>query len=212
MAPGAPSIRNRQARALQNDKRLLEAAREVFIEQGAAAPTAEIARRAGVGIAALFRRYPTKEELIRQMSIAGMNQMISAASAALADPDAWHGFAKFMRTCVEHGSGMLLRLAGTFRASDEQLAIAGQLHTAITAMVRRARAEGSLRADITPSDVYLLLADIRAEHPTDPTRTPRLRQRHLALLLAGMRAGSGERLPGPPVAWSDLRQRWSGPA
>jgi AcrR family transcriptional regulator len=57
-----------------------------------AAPTAAIARRAGVGIAALFRRYPTKEELLRQMSIAGMRQMISTADEALTDPDPWNGF------------------------------------------------------------------------------------------------------------------------
>jgi AcrR family transcriptional regulator len=205
------SIRARQARAVRNDQRILQAAREVFIEQGPSAPTAEIARRAGVGIAALFRRYPTKEELMRQMSIAGMRQMIAAAEAAVREPDAWHGFSEFMRRCLAEGGGGLISLAGTFRASEEQLAIGEQLRRALDALVRRARSDGGLRAEVTASDIYLLLGDIRLEHPTDPRRTPKLRRRHLALVLDGMRASSAsDRLPGPPAAWSDFRQRWSG--
>lgn len=202
---------NRQARALRNDERILQAARAVLAEQGPDASTAAIARRAGVGVAALFRRYPTKEELLRQVSIDGMARMTAAARDGLAAPDAWEGFAAFMRRCVDEGGGGLLHLAGSFRPDDEQLADSRRLHDALAALVKRAKRDGGLRADVTPTDVYLLLSDLRVEHPTDPARTPMLRRRHLALLLDGLRAAPPARLPAPAVSWSELRRRWTDP-
>lgn len=205
-------LRGRQREARRNDDRVLQAAREVFAEQGHGAPMSAVARRAGVGVASLYSRYQSKEELIRQLSMAGMQNLTDQARAALGEPDAWQGFTRFMQNCSDAGAGGLMQLAGSFAATDEHLAAVARLHDALQALLRHAKASGGLRLDITPADIYLLLANLRLKHPTKPDRTPQLRRRYLALLLAGMRATDDAPLPGRPPAWHDLQQLWASTA
>src|SRR5688572_20001270 len=96
----SPSLPGRQREAARNDARILQAAREVFIAD-ADAPIAAVAARAGVGIGALYRRYGSKEELLRQLSRDGLTRYLELVEAALADtqdPDA--AFATFMQDAV----------------------------------------------------------------------------------------------------------------
>src|SRR3954466_15695724 len=91
----------RRAQAARNDERILEAARGVFIANPAA-PIAAVAKRAGVGISALYRRYPSKEDLLRELCADGLRRYISAAeSAAAAEGDPDEAFARFMERVVE---------------------------------------------------------------------------------------------------------------
>ena len=64
----------RQAEASRNDERVLAAARTV-LTAAPDAPMAEIARRAGVGIGTLYRRYPSKEALVQHLCLDGMRQL-----------------------------------------------------------------------------------------------------------------------------------------
>src|SRR4051795_11193683 len=87
----------RRAQAARNDQRILAAARDVFIENPSA-PIADVAKLAGVGISALYRRYPSKEDLLRELCADGLRRYISAAEAAAADDaDPWQTFASFMQ-------------------------------------------------------------------------------------------------------------------
>jgi AcrR family transcriptional regulator len=61
----------------------MQAAREVFAELGWDAPVSEIARRAGIGMGSLYRRYPSKELLAQRMRMVGMEQLVTQARAAL---------------------------------------------------------------------------------------------------------------------------------
>src|SRR5690348_174390 len=81
---GAPPRSGRRAQAARNDAAILAAAREVFVANPSA-PIADVAKRAGVGISALYRRYPSKEALLHELCADGLRRYISAAEAASAD-------------------------------------------------------------------------------------------------------------------------------
>src|SRR5215218_11451253 len=111
----------RRAEAARNDKLILEAAREVFVSDPGA-PIAAVAERAGVGIGALYRRYASKEDLLRRLSSDGLQQYIAAVEDALArdDGEPWSAFTEFMRRIVDADTHSLtLRLAGTFTPTEE---------------------------------------------------------------------------------------------
>src|ERR1700712_1330894 len=88
--------RTLRADAERNRRRLIEAAREVFAEHGLDASTNQIARRAGVGVATLFRRFPTRDDLITATFADKMHAYAQAIDAALADPDPWQGFCGYI--------------------------------------------------------------------------------------------------------------------
>src|SRR5262245_38579543 len=92
------AVPGRQAEASRNDELVLAAARAVLTADPGAA-MADIARRAGVGIGTLYRRYPSKEALVLQLCLDGMRQLERVAQTALAraGDDAWEAFAGFMR-------------------------------------------------------------------------------------------------------------------
>ena len=98
--PPAAGGRALRADAERNRERVLDAAREVFAEHGLDASTNEIARRAGVGVATLFRRFPTRDDLIAAVFADKMTAYADAIDDALADPDPWHGFCGYIeRVC-----------------------------------------------------------------------------------------------------------------
>src|SRR5918999_4073151 len=118
-APTAP-LSGRRAQAARNDQLILDAARAVFVADPDA-PIAAVAKQAGVGMSALYRRYPSKEELLRRLCTIGLETYIAIAEDCVADEgDPWEAFATFMRRQVEGGSHALtLKLAGTFTPSPE---------------------------------------------------------------------------------------------
>lgn len=208
MADGVPApLRGRQGEARRNDERILRAAREVFVEEGFGAPISRIAERAGVGVASLYARYRSKDELAYQMVLAGMNDVIAEAQAALDQPDAWEAFAEFMRRCTALGTGALVRFVASVPGTDELHAVSRRGYDAVEALLDRTKRRGGLRQEVTAAEIILLLALLRVPHPSDPARTPRLRQRYLALLLSGLRAADDTPLPGPPLTWTDMERR-----
>ena len=86
-----------RADAARNRDAIVAVAREVFAEQGLEAPLEAIAARAGVGIATLYRRFPTREKLVAAALVDKVAEYVDAARQALAVPDPWAGFAG----CVE---------------------------------------------------------------------------------------------------------------
>src|ERR671917_277967 len=79
-------LSGRRAEATRNDQRILDAAREVFVADSGA-PIAAVAKRAGVGIGALYRRYASKEVLLQRLAAEGLQQYIAAVEDALAQDD-----------------------------------------------------------------------------------------------------------------------------
>lgn len=199
----------RRAEAARNDDRILESARAVFIADPGA-PISAVAEHAGVGVGALYRRYASKEELLRRICADGLQRFIAAAEAALADDgDPWEAFAGFMRSCVDADTNSLTqRLAGTFTPTEELYREAGRAQGLASALFDRTQAAGAIRPDLVVDDVGLILEQVAALRIGDAERTNQLRHRYLALMLDAVRTSS-EPLPGPPPAWQELAARWN---
>jgi len=208
-AVDTPHLSGRRAQAARNDERILEAARAVFIANPEA-PIADVAKRAGVGISALYRRYPSKEDLLRTLCADGLQRYIETVEAALADEgDPWEAFAGFMRRAVENDSTSLtLHLAGTFTPTGDLYAAANRAQELNRRLFERTMAAGALRPDLDVNDIGLVLEQMAALHLGDAERTRAIRQRHLALALDGLRAPQPSDLPAPPPTWEEMAGRW----
>jgi AcrR family transcriptional regulator len=190
-----------RADAERNRERVLTAARELFAEQGLEASTNEIARRAGVGVATLFRRFPTRDDLVGAVFADRMAAYTSATEEALADPDPWRGFCGYIeRVCRmqadDRGFADVLTL--TFPTAkgleEERNRSARDLGT----LIDRAKATGRLRADFAHQDVPLILMANAGVVIATRDAAPRAWQRIVGYLIQAFAAESAQPLPDPP--------------
>jgi AcrR family transcriptional regulator len=210
-----------RADAQRNRVALIAAAREVFAEQGLEAPLEEIARRAGVGIGTLYRRFPTRLDLADAILADAVEALVAAAEAALAVSDPWDGLVSYLeetgrlQACDRGFNDMMsMRLPRATRAE----AAKKRMFELTVAIIRRAQASGQLRPDVTPEDLaFLAWANTRIMQATQGISTDAWR-RHLALLLDGFRAERAHPLPVPPLsprqvyrAMRSLGSRCAGP-
>ena len=202
-------LSGRRAQAARNDERILDAARAVFVADPDA-PISAVAKHAGVGISALYRRYESKEELLRRLCADGLERYIAAAEAALADDgDPWTAFTDFMGRVVDADSHSLtLRLAGTFAPTEDLRREAGKAQELNLRLIERTKAAGAIRADLTADDLSFLFEQLAAIRVGDEQRTGQLRRRYLALQLDALHNPSTTSLPGPPPTWQEVSRRW----
>ncbi len=191
-----------RADAERNRERVLDAAREVFAEQGLDASTNEIARRAGVGVATLFRRFPTRDDLVGAVFADKMAAHVAAIDAALAEQDAWQGFCGFIeRVCRmqadDRGFADVLTL--TFPTAKGLEAERERAALALAELIERAQATGQLRQDFVHQDVPLILMAnagvVTATHDAAPEAWRRL----VGYLLQAFAAEASAPLPKPPT-------------
>ena len=209
MADRAAPLRGRQAQAAHNDELILRAAREVFLADPNA-PISAVAERAGVGIGALYHRYAGKADLLRTLCRNGQEIYLTEIRRALvSDAEPWEAFTGFLRRIVAANThGLTVRLAGTFVPSAEQLALAEQMQALGIELFERVRATGLLRDDVTYLDVEFLLEFLAGAKLGGGAGTAELRQRHLAVVIDGLRAPGRTPLPGQPPTWEEQTQRW----
>jgi AcrR family transcriptional regulator len=190
-------------------ERILEAAREVFLLDPAAS-MATVAERAGVGMSALYRRYPSKDVLLGRLAADGLRRYIDEVEAALADAaDPWTAFTGFMRRCVDGGTGaMTQRLSGQFTATREMYRDGRHAHLQTEALLARMKAAGVLREDVQTGDLTLIFELMQSLAVVDDYRSAQLRRRYLTLLLDSMRLADSPPLPGPPPLWEELSARY----
>jgi AcrR family transcriptional regulator len=203
-------LSGRRAEAARNDELILQAARAVFVSDPSA-PISAVAERAGVGISALYRRYGSKEELLRQLSGDGLRTYIAEAEAALADEgDPWAAFVGFMRGIVDADTHSLtLRLAGTFTPTAELGRDASAAMELNVRLLERTKAAGAIRADLDVNDLSFLFEQVASIRLGDEARTSQLRHRYLTLLLDALHTPSPGPLPGPPPTWEEIGSRWN---
>jgi AcrR family transcriptional regulator len=186
---------DRRSDSRRNRLRLVEAARELVAERGVDVTAAEIAGRAEVGVGTLYRRFGSKDALIRDILADGLNEVEVVAKAALADPDAWGGlssfFAFFSQTQVDNqGIAEYLSLSTSVPA-DEMKRMNGELSGLVQELVQRAHAEGSLRADVTWEEIVLLSrASVSAAECLGVHASTGQSQRACAIILSGMKVSA----------------------
>ncbi|MFF0384991.1 TetR/AcrR family transcriptional regulator [Streptomyces sp. NPDC004286] len=213
--------------AQRNLEHVLRAAREVFGELGYGAPMEDVARRARVGVGTVYRRFPSKDVLVRRIAEEETARLTEQARTALGQEDEpWSALSRFLRTSVASGAGRLLppqvlrvgvveespapvasvasvaeeaRVpqqrsqagAGELRLVDGDRA-GGEPGTAalldvVGQLVERARAAGELRADVSVSDVLLVIATAAPALP-DAAQQAAASARLLDILLEGLRS------------------------
>jgi AcrR family transcriptional regulator len=190
-APGdgpGETLPGRRGQARRNDALILEAAREVFLNDPKA-PVAAVAEHAGVGISALYRRYPSKEDLLRRLCHDGLRRFIGEAEAAGTDPDPWSALTGFLERIVAADvHSLTVHLAGTFTPTPQMHDNAQRAGALAAGLAERAQAAGRLRPDVVADDLDLVLEGCAAIRVPDPVRTGELRRRYLRLLLDGLAA------------------------
>ncbi|MFC3495362.1 TetR/AcrR family transcriptional regulator [Glycomyces rhizosphaerae] len=202
-------LSGRKAQAARNDKLILEAAREVFVADPGA-PIAEVAKRAEVGISALYRRYPSKEDLLRKLCFDGLNRYLDLAREALdADGDLWEAFCAFMKgVVIADTPSITVRLAGTFTPSPEMFTAAIEGDALNQAMLERFKSGGVLREDVANGDLQMITESLASIEIGDAERTTEVRLRALELYLEALRAPGAGPLPGEPVSDEEMGARW----
>jgi AcrR family transcriptional regulator len=194
--------RRLRADAERNRAALLDAAREVFAEQGLEAPLEEIALRAGVGIATLYRRFPNRGQLVAAALVGNFARYAEAAERALAVPDPWAGFAGFIeRICelqaADRGLSDLLSMA---LPGDERIEQLRRLaNDRVVELIERTKAAGRLREDFVGEDILLLLVAHAAVVDVTRQDAPDARRRFVALMLDAFQRRDGAVLPAPPT-------------
>lgn len=199
----------KRSRTKQNDEKILDAARAVFIADPGA-PIAQVAARAGVGISALYRRYASKEALLAALCRDGLERYIAEARAALDDPnDPWTAFTAFMARLAEANThALVLRLAGTFAPTPELYEMAAEAQRLNEEIFSRVQGFGVLRSEIEVNDINVIGELVASVALGSGERNSQLRQRYLTLLLNGLLEGSGSPPPGPPPTWEEIEARW----
>ena len=199
----------RIAEAARNDAKILESARAVFVADPEA-PIAAVAKHAGVGIGALYRRYSGKEALLRALCADGLRRYIEAAESALAGhDDPWEAFAAFMHREVDaDASSLTARLAGTFTPTPELYAAAARAGELNVAIFSRAQEAGAIRPDASVNDLGPILEQLASLKIGDAARAKALRHRYLDLMLDGLRAGGPGELSAQPPTDEELQERW----
>jgi AcrR family transcriptional regulator len=197
--PGRPALR---ADAERNRRRIITAARQVFAERGLDVPMEDIARRARVGVATLYRRFPTRGDLIAGAFRGKITGYADAVTQALADPDPWAGFCGLIeRLCAMQAEdrGFACVLTMTFPMAGEFQAERDRAYHGITQLTRSAQAVGQLRADFVPEDLAMLLMANAGVLDRTADAAPGTWRRFAAYMIQAFSAAGAAPLPPPPT-------------
>jgi AcrR family transcriptional regulator len=198
-----------RADAARNAERILRAAREVYARSGPDAPLEEIARQAGVGVRTLYRRFPSKAELVRAALEQSIAEDISPAiERAMDDADPLRGLASVMEAAVamaarEHNTLAAARSAGSLTAE-----INAPFYESLALLACRAQQGGFIRHDIVPADLPRVMAMLVSVLWTmDPHHDGW--RRYLALVLDALSPVGARPLPAEaPPLWASPPGTW----
>ena len=178
-----------RADALDNRDRILAAARALFAERGLDVGMREVARRAEVGPATLYRRFPTKQALIDEAFDVELASCRGVVEEGCADPDPWHG----LISVIERLTALGVRNRGfvdAFLSIDPGVAAFAQHRRELLAMLdglaARAKAQGRLRADFVVDDLVLVLLAGRGLAAVPPLRRDAAARRFARLAVAAL--------------------------
>lgn len=186
--------------AAANRARILDVAREAFGADGLGVSMSEIARRAGLGVATLYRRFPTKEDLVAEAFAEEMGECADLLDNALDDPDPWRAFARVVeQVCAMQAGnpGFSTAFHAALPQGTEFGVLRERADRAFAELVRRAQAAGALRRDFVPADLPLVFLANSGLRAAAPEAAPAASRRLVAYLLQAFRAGTTGPLPRP---------------
>lgn len=179
-----------RADAARNSARVVQAAAEVMAEKGFEAGVPEIAARAGVGKATVYRCYPTKEHLIAAVMVERLAWFAERVDAAFAQPDAWEAFVALLGEMAERQATDCSFAGGMAHASTlpEVTAARATLKAAIDRLMARAQAQGRMREGVTSDHVRVLFTGMAHVLRSDGVRDPAEWRRYAELIAGAVRA------------------------
>jgi AcrR family transcriptional regulator len=197
------SSRPRRADAERNRSRILAAASELFAQRGLDASMPELAERAGVGVGTLYRAFPDKDHLLGAVMAERLRWLAGEIEAAIAAPDPWAAFTDVI------WKGATLHVKD--RAFHQCMRAALELpevreardHTldGFQRLIERAQAAGAMRADVVAEDIPMLMAGVGLSRVAGPGAEW---ERHLAVVIDGLRAEGAHPLPSRPLSRNQL--------
>ncbi len=205
MSPRSSAVPSRPLRrdAELNRVRILTAAYELFVERGDDVGVEEIARRAGVGMGTLYRRFPNKDALVEtilQTTVDDLREL--AVEVAAAEPPATALHCYLLRVLGAdpcHGSYLARRL-WSGRTAERMVA---EVVPLVAAMLAAAQRAGTVRTDVVPADLLVLMRSLRLVMDLTERVAPGSWRRSLDIILAGFRPDSrNAELPEPLPAFA----------
>jgi len=187
--------------ARRNRRRLLESAREVMREQGLDGSLGEIARRAGVGNATLYRHFPTREALYEAVFVEYGGDLEAIRERVLAIPDAWAALRAWLEETGTAFAGDKAFADAVTRGMGQSPALTALCTRALDlteTLFRNAQRQGVVRPDADFTDLVVVLYSLQRVVAATAPVAPDAWRRHLAIALDGLRAREGSALP--PVA------------
>lgn len=190
MSTPLPSSRPTRADAARNYDLLVTAAREAFAEHGTDTSLEEIARRAGVGIGTLYRRFPNRVALLEAVYVDEIQSVCDRAYGFAEQLEPFDALAAWLRSFVGYGvskkslaSELTVALGKDspfFQSCKVNVQEAGQL------LLDKAKATGEVRPELELMDIMRLVGGINMGRDMEPEQANRL----LDIILCGLRPGS----------------------
>lgn len=191
-----------RADARRNLELILRAAGECFAERGLEASVADVAARAGVGTATIFRRFPTKDDLIDAVIAARMEEMVAVVREAAEQPAGIATIRELLRGVVAlqlRDRGFVDSVGkGRFADVPGYAAIRDEMFGALSRVVVQAKAAGELRDDVEPGDLPVVMHMLA--HAAQLVDGDRAWHRYLDLAIDGLRPGAAHPLSHPAPA------------
>ena len=198
-APERTPPRRRDARA--NRERLLTEARALIAVNGVEASLEEIARRAEVGVATLYRNFATRDDLVRVLHGLALDELAAVRGEIAAAPTAWDGVVVYTERVAEWlvADPSLPHILKRMATLDPEARPSSDFDAYIAALVARAQADGTLRADVDAVDIAVQVTMVGSLGGLGDGYAGQWR-RQLSIVLDGLRAAEQSRgkLPGRP--------------
>jgi AcrR family transcriptional regulator len=193
--------------ARRNRRRLLESAREVMREQGLDASLGEIARRAGVGNATLYRHFPTREALCEAVFAEYGSELEQIRERVLQIPDAWDALTSWLEeTCAAFATDQAFADLVT-RGMPQSPALNELCMRAIgfaETLFRNAQRRGVIRSDVEMTDLMVVMYSLQQMVAATAAVAPDAWRRHLVIALDGLRPREGAALPPVAITFEQL--------
>ena len=174
--------RPHRADARRNFDALLEAAAEAFAELGADAPLEEIARRAGVGVATLYRNFPARADLMEWVYVSSVDDLVRYGEQ-LPGEDPWAALAAWLRRFVAHLGTKHVLLTVLTRESSAYQPCRDALYGVAGPLLERAQQAHAVRTDMDIDDILRLIFGVTGGTYRDDAQ----RERAVQIVLDGMR-------------------------
>lgn len=169
--------------AQRNLERILEAARAIFAEHGLDASVADVAARADVGTATIFRRFPTKDDLLAAVLESELNGLLAQAEKATSLSELMTAllerFISARCICEAMGSDLFER--------PDVAALKAQLNTALAELLQQEKDAGTIRDDVTLEDIEFLFNALGQAGLQAERTSPGAWRRYVDVVLAGLR-------------------------